>query len=277
MKSFACRRQHLSLWLSYLVVFSLRLRRSRKWRSVIHWTDPQTTALRTTKPTSTNWWSTVRLASRREPLWSAVANRCSDQVRQRYLHRRLEVKWVSGINQSAWSTSDMTDDALWLVLSAFQVFSLNPPCSSMSKTTCTSLKRSRSAPSWSFPSSRAGNASSRLYPFCHIYSSTQKMKNNITETSFFSPLLFLLPALSPFCVCSSARWTMFWGGPMLQSTAWHQAFSHGTSAKLCTSVKGSTPALFSSTPTTRLMWRRLSEASNSLALAKTSVRKLLQL
>lgn len=196
MKSFACRRQHLSLWLSYLVVFSLRLRRSRKWRSVIHWTAPQTTALRTTKPTSTNWWSTVRLASRREPLWSVVANRCSDQVRQRYLHRRLEVKRVSGINQSAWSTSDMTDDALWLVLSAFQVFSLNPPCSSMSKTTCTSLKRSRSAPSWSFPSSRAGNASSRLYPFCHIYSSTQKMKNNITEASFFPLCCFsLLPCL----------------------------------------------------------------------------------
>lgn len=64
---------------------------------------------------------------------------------------------------------------------------------------------------------------------------------------------------------------------MLQSTAWHQVFSHGTSAKLCTSAKGSTPAQFSSTPTTRLMLRRLSEASNSLALAKTWVRKLLQL
>lgn len=61
---------------------------------------------------------------------------------------------------------------------------------------------------------------------------------------------------------------------MLQSMAWHQVFLHGTSAKLCMSVKDSMPAPSSSTPTTRLMWPLLSEASNSLALAKTWVRQL---
>lgn len=61
---------------------------------------------------------------------------------------------------------------------------------------------------------------------------------------------------------------------MLQSTAWHQVFLHGTSAKLCMSAKGSTLAPSLSTPTTRLMWPHLLEASNSLALAKTWVRQL---
>lgn len=61
---------------------------------------------------------------------------------------------------------------------------------------------------------------------------------------------------------------------MLQSTAWHQVFLQGISAKLCMLAKGSMPAQSSSTPTTRLMWPRLLEASNSLALAKTWVRQV---
>lgn len=44
--------------------------------------------LRTTRPTWTNWWNIVRLASRREPPWSVVADRYNDQVRQqKFLNR----------------------------------------------------------------------------------------------------------------------------------------------------------------------------------------------
>lgn len=60
---------------------------------------------------------------------------------------------------------------------------------------------------------------------------------------------------------------------MLQSMAWHQVFSHGTSAKHCMSVKGSMPAQFSSTPTTRPTSLRPSEASSSPDLVKTWVRQ----
>lgn len=64
-----------------------RWRRSRRWRSETPWIAPQTTAHRTTKPTWTSCWSTVRSGWRREPHWCTEANRSTGQVEQ-------EAKWL---------------------------------------------------------------------------------------------------------------------------------------------------------------------------------------
>lgn len=166
------------------------------------------------------------------------------------------------------------DDAVWLICAAlyvsFQDSSLNPRCSLMCRTTCTSLKRSHLVPSWSFPSLRGGRANSRwLHTWKLLISSFYLISQNVHALRLDFVFFSLYVAFPP----ASVTWTMSWGEPMPQSMAWHQVFSHGTSAKPCMWAKGWMLAQFLSTPTTRLMWPRLSEASNSLDLAKTWVRK----
>ncbi len=65
--------------------------------------------------------------------------------------------------------------------------------------------------------------------------------------------------------------------PTTQSMAWPQVCSPATSTRPCTWVSGWRPEQCSSIPTIRPTWLHLLEASSSLALAKTSVSRDMEL